>query len=68
MVFVDHAEVLTRHDDRAALASLLDDLAVARHERAVVLAVRDFAAVADLLPSRTRRLSLQPRIREGSLL
>ncbi|MFL6026468.1 MAG: MMPL family transporter [Friedmanniella sp.] len=50
LVLVDHADLLTDHDDRAALASLLDDLTVGSSEAAVVLAVRDRDRVADLLP------------------
>ena len=41
ILLVDHADVLTRHDDRAALASLLDDLAVGSSDLAVVIGVRD---------------------------
>ncbi|WP_375424534.1 MMPL family transporter [uncultured Friedmanniella sp.] len=51
LVLVDHADLVTGHDDRAALASLLDDLAVGTSATAVVLAVRDRDAVADLLPA-----------------
>ncbi len=49
IIFVDHPDVLTSHDDRAALASLLDDLDVQSHEQAVVLAVRDHQTIADLI-------------------
>ena len=41
---------LWTHDDRAALASLLDDLGVQAHEQSVVLAVRHRASIADLVP------------------
>jgi putative drug exporter of the RND superfamily len=50
VLFIDHADQLTRVDDRAALASLLDDVLVA-NGRAVVLGARDRAAVADLIPA-----------------
>ena len=58
VVLVDHADLLTDHDDRAALASLLDDLAVGTRELAVLLAVRDRDAVADLLPASSSALTL----------
>jgi RND superfamily putative drug exporter len=58
LVLVDHADLVTDHDDRAALASLLDDLTVGSSEVAVVLAVRDRARVADLLPARSTTLTL----------
>jgi RND superfamily putative drug exporter len=60
VVLVDRADQLVDHDDRAALASLLDDLVVGTSEAAVVLAVRDAARVADLLPARTTTLALGP--------
>jgi RND superfamily putative drug exporter len=58
LVLVDHADLVTGHDDRAALASLLDDLTVGSSEVAVVLAVRDRGRIADLLPARTTTLTL----------
>jgi RND superfamily putative drug exporter len=58
VVFIDHADALTSHDDRAALASLVDDLLVAAADQAVVIAVRDRALIADLLPARYSYLSL----------
>ena len=58
VVLVDHADLLTSHDDRAALASLLDDLAVGSREVAVLLAVRDRAGIADLLPPSCSALTL----------
>ncbi|HEY5821245.1 MAG TPA: MMPL family transporter [Propionibacteriaceae bacterium] len=58
VIFVDHADVLATHDDRAALASLLDDLAVGSSETAVVIAVRDRNLVADLLPARYSYVTL----------
>ena len=58
IIFLDHADSLVSHDDRAALASLLDDLAVGSAEPAVVLAVRDRATVADLMPARYTTVSL----------
>ncbi len=57
LVLVDHADLVTGHDDRAALASLLDDLAVGASDLAVVLGVRDRDAVADLLPARSSTLT-----------
>lgn len=57
-IFLDHADVLSAHDDRAALASLLDDLAVGGSEAAVVIAVRDRGVVDDLLPDRYSYLTL----------
>ena len=50
--------VMGNHDDRAALASLLDDLTVGSREVAVLLAVRDRAAIADLLPPSCSAFSL----------
>jgi RND superfamily putative drug exporter len=58
LVLVDHADLVTHDDDRAALASLLDDLTVGSSEVAVVLAVRDRNRVADLLPARSTPLTL----------
>ena len=53
LVLVDHADLVTDHDDRAALASLLDDLTVGSSQAAVLLGVRDRDRVADLLPAQT---------------
>jgi RND superfamily putative drug exporter len=50
IIFIDHADLLSTHDDRAALASLLDDLGVQAHEQSVVLAVRHQSSIADLVP------------------
>ena len=58
LVLVDHADLVTDLDDRAALASLLDDLAVGSSETAVVLAVRDLDRIADLLPAHYSALTL----------
>ncbi|GAA1429169.1 MMPL family transporter [Microlunatus lacustris] len=58
LVLVDHADLLTAHDDRAALASLLDDLTVGSRDVAVLLAVRDRDAVADLLPPSCSAITL----------
>ena len=58
LVLVDHADLVTDLDDRAALASLLDDLAVGSSETAVVLAVRDRDRIADLLPAHYSALTL----------
>ena len=55
ILLLDHADVLTRHDDRAALASLLDDLAVGSSDLAVVIGVRDRELLADLLPASRHR-------------
>jgi RND superfamily putative drug exporter len=58
LVLVDHADLVTGHDDRAALASLLDDLTVGSSEVAVVLGVRDRERIADLLPAHYSALTL----------
>ena len=58
IIFLDHADGLVSHDDRAALASLLDDLAVGTADPAVIIAVRDRATVADLMPARYTTVSL----------
>lgn len=58
LLLVDHADLLGDHDERAALASLLDDLAVGSSQAAVVLAVRDRGQVADLLPAHCSTLTL----------
>ncbi len=49
IIFIDHADVLSAHDDRAALASLLDDLALQSPEQSVILAVRSQSSIADLV-------------------
>ena len=46
---MDHVDALTAHDDRAAVASVLDDLALQSHDQAVVLAVARPRSVEDLL-------------------
>jgi putative drug exporter of the RND superfamily len=70
VVFVDHADAVTNMDDRVALASLLDDLVVGQLASAVVLAVRDRNAVADLIPNGYFCLTLNsvpvPTARPGS--
>jgi putative drug exporter of the RND superfamily len=58
VIFVDHADRLTSHDERAALASLLDDVVVGSRELAVVIAVRDRSAIADLIPAHVTTLTL----------
>ena len=58
ILLLDHADVLTRHDDRAALASLLDDLVVGSTDLAVVVGVRDPVGLADLLPAHCITLAL----------
>jgi putative drug exporter of the RND superfamily len=57
VIFVDHADQLAAHQQRAALASLLDDVVVGSREPAVVLAVRNQSAVADLIPGRVTTLT-----------
>ena len=58
VVFIDHADAVTSMNDRAALASLLDDLVVGQLASAVILAVRDRDAVTDLIPNGYFRLTL----------
>jgi RND superfamily putative drug exporter len=58
IILLDHADGLVSHDDRAALASLLDDLAVGTAEPAVIIAVPDRATVADVMPARYTTVSL----------
>ena len=61
VIFIDHADLLTGVDDRAALASLLDEIVVGgAGGRAVVLTARDRAAVADLIPTSYSYLRLSP--------
>jgi len=57
-IFIDHADALTAHDDRAALASLLDDVAVGSRDTAVIIAVRSRDLIADLLPASYSYLTL----------
>ena len=59
VIFVDHASQLTAHDQRAALASLLDDVVVGSRELAVVLAVRHRSAIADLIPEHVTTLTMR---------
>jgi RND superfamily putative drug exporter len=59
VIFVDHADQLTAHDQRAALASLLEDVVVGSRELAVVLAVRDRSAIEDLIPAYVSTLTLR---------
>jgi putative drug exporter of the RND superfamily len=50
IIFVAHADALTSHDDRAAIASLLEEVVIGHANRAVVLSVASRDSVADLLP------------------
>jgi RND superfamily putative drug exporter len=59
VIFVDQVDQLTDHDQRAALASLLDDVVVGSREPAVVLAVRDRSAIADLIPGHVTTLIMR---------
>jgi RND superfamily putative drug exporter len=58
IIFVDHAERLTGQDDRAALASLLDEVAFSELDQAVVLACDDRGSVADLIATPYSYLNL----------
>jgi RND superfamily putative drug exporter len=60
VVFVDHVERLTSPQDRAALASLLDEVAFNDAEQAVVLGSDDRESVADLIPTNYSYLNLGP--------
>jgi RND superfamily putative drug exporter len=60
VIFVDHVDQLTAPEDRAALASLLDEVALSDADRAVVLACRDRESVADLIGVRYSYLHLGP--------
>jgi putative drug exporter of the RND superfamily len=59
VIFVDQVDQLSDHDQRAALASLLDDVVVGSREPAVVLAVRDRSAIADLIPGHVTTLTMR---------
>ena len=59
VIFVDHADQLATHDQRAALASLIDDVSVGGRELAVVLAVRHRSAIADLIPERVTTVTMR---------
>ena len=59
VIFVDHVDVLTHTDDRAALASLVDETA-GSDSRALVIAARDRALVDDLIRVPYRHLTLGP--------
>jgi RND superfamily putative drug exporter len=58
VVFVDHVERLASAEDRAALASLLDEVAVGESECAVVLGTDDRSSVSDLIPTNYSYLTL----------
>ena len=51
VIFVDHVESLTTPADRAALASLLDEVAFSDTGQAVVLGSDDRGSVTDLIPT-----------------
>jgi putative drug exporter of the RND superfamily len=59
VIFVDNANQLTAHHQRAALASLLDDVVVGSRELALVLAVRHRSAIADLIPEHATTLTMR---------
>jgi RND superfamily putative drug exporter len=56
VIFVDHADVLSAVDDRAALASLVEETAGATH--GLVIAARDRALIEDLIAVPYRHLTL----------
>jgi RND superfamily putative drug exporter len=58
VIFVDHVQRLTATEDRAALASLLDEVAFSDREQAVVLASDDRESVSDLMPTHYSYLDL----------
>jgi RND superfamily putative drug exporter len=65
VIFVDHVERLVEAEDRAALASLLDEVAFSGDDRAVVLGAllregEDRRALADLIPTPYSYLDLGP--------
>ncbi len=60
VIFVDHVERLVTPADRAALASLLDEVAFSDTDRAVVLGSADRGSVADLIPTNYSYLNLGP--------
>ncbi|HEX8488137.1 MAG TPA: MMPL family transporter [Propionibacteriaceae bacterium] len=60
VIFVDHVHQLTAPEDRAALASLLDEVALSEADQAVVLACHDRESVADLIGVRYSYLHLGP--------
>ena len=62
VIFVDRADLLTGVEDRAALASLVDEVVHdPTGERAVVLTATDRDAVADLIPGGYAYLGLAPQ-------
>ena len=56
---VDHADVLTGDDDRAALASLIEETA-GSDSRALLIAARDRALIDDMIRTPYRHLTLGP--------
>ena len=62
VIFVDRADLLTGVEDRAALASLVDEVVHDPNgDRAVVLTATDREAVADLIPGGYTHLGLAPQ-------
>jgi RND superfamily putative drug exporter len=59
VIMVDHADVLTDDDDRAALASLIEETA-GSESRALLIAARDRALIDDLIRTPYRHLTLGP--------
>jgi RND superfamily putative drug exporter len=59
VIMVDHADVLTGDDDRAALASLVEETA-GSDSRALMITARDRALVEDLIRTPYRHLTLGP--------
>ena len=63
VIFVDHADVLSAVDDRAALASLVDETSGSDH--GLVITARDRALVDDLIRVPYRHLTLGSDARPG---
>ena len=59
VIMVDHADVLTGDDDRAALASLIEETA-GSDSRALLIAARDRALIDDMIRTPYRHLTLGP--------
>ncbi len=59
VIMVDHADVLSDADDRAALVDLVRETA-GSEQRALIIAARDRALIDDLLPVPYRHLTLGP--------
>ena len=58
VIFVDHVERLETPQDRAALANLLDQVALSTADVAVVLGSDDRGSVNDLIPTNYSYLNL----------